>query len=226
MRIMLAAMASGRVIGFGNRLPWQDDGRFSDFETDDKTIFRKRTMGHVIIQGRKTFESVPGKYRPLPGRFNIVVTRDAQYQSPGITTVETLEEIVACNMFGRKAIVVVTSLEAAFALADQANTTMGKQTFVIGGAQIYEQAMTQVDQIILTVVHYSVQGDVLFPPIPGELFEMLPSQSTHFGHVPRYRVEQQVWQLRRDVVHPAMPPGSPSMDTDLEAPLQPVTLAG
>ncbi len=104
----------------------------------DMRHFKEVTMGHSIVMGRKTFESFPR--RPLPGRQNIVITRNADWQSPGATVAHSLDEAIA------------------------AATT--DTVFIIGGAQIYEQALPLIDVLHLTCIHARwASADVLFPAL-------------------------------------------------------------
>lgn len=130
--VLVLAAAENGVIGRGNALPWE--------LPDDLTHFKRTTMGHPIIMGRKTFESVGF---PLPGRRNIVITRDRQWSHEGVLTCHELNE----------------ALERAFeqALIDGADAVM-----VVGGAEIYRLALSRADKVILTRVHDEVIGDVRF----------------------------------------------------------------
>ncbi|MDX3906594.1 MAG: dihydrofolate reductase [Pigmentiphaga sp.] len=130
--ILIVAYARNRVIGRDNALPWRLRG--------DLAHFKRTTLGHPIIMGRKTWESLG---RPLPGRQNIVITRDPAYAAHGATIVHTLDE----------------ALSAAGA---------AEQVFVIGGAQIYAAALARADRIIATEVHADVDGDAWFPPLPAD----------------------------------------------------------
>lgn len=104
----------------------------------DMKHFKEVTMGHSIIMGRKTFESFPR--RPLPGRQNIVITRNEQWQYPGVTVVHSLEDAIAA-----------------------AETEM---VFIIGGAQVYEQALPLVDVLHLTMIHARwASADAYFPTL-------------------------------------------------------------
>jgi dihydrofolate reductase len=102
--------------------------------------FKDITMGHPVIMGRKTYESIPEKFRPLPGRTNIVVTRDVDYQAPGA--------------------LVVSSLEEAF---EKAREIDQEEIFIGGGQQIYEQALDAIERLYLTVVDSGKEGDSFFP---------------------------------------------------------------
>ncbi len=128
MRVsLIVAMAENRVIGRENTLPWR--------LPNDLRHFRKITMGHPIIMGRKNYESI-GK--PLPGRTNIVVTRSSDYAAPGCT--------------------VVHSVDDAFSAANN-----DAEIFVIGGAELYAQTLQRAQRIYLTQIHADVPGDTRFP---------------------------------------------------------------
>ncbi len=126
---VIAAVARNGVIGKDNALPWHLPA--------DLKRFKALTTGHTVIMGRKTWESLPEKFRPLPGRQNIVVTRNAGYAASGAT--------------------VATSLPAALALA------RGTQAFVIGGAKLYRVALALADRLELTEISRDYEGDTFFP---------------------------------------------------------------
>ena len=132
---IIVAMAENGVIGRNNKLPW--------YLPEDLQYFKKVTMGKPIIMGRKTFDSLK---KPLPGRTNIVITRDQNYQHSGIRVVHTIEAAI--------------ELAKNIALIDGVEEIM-----VIGGAQIYQAALLYVDQIYLTKVQQTVEGDAYFPEI-------------------------------------------------------------
>jgi len=124
---LIVAMAKNRVIGVNNTLPWHLPA--------DLKHFKSLTMGHHIVMGRRTYESI-GK--PLPGRTSVVVTRNAGYSAPGV--------------------IAVNSLEAAISACGDDN-----EIFVIGGAELYLQAITLADRIYLTEIGANIRGDVYFP---------------------------------------------------------------
>jgi dihydrofolate reductase len=126
-RSLVVAMAANRVIGRDNALPWRLPA--------DLAHFKHVTMGHPIVMGRRTYQSI-GK--PLPGRKNIVVTRDRAFQAPGCT--------------------VVPSLEAAWKAAGDA-----EEVCVIGGTSLFEETLPIADVIHLTEVEADVPGDTYFP---------------------------------------------------------------
>jgi dihydrofolate reductase len=138
---LIAAMAENRVIGRENRLPWRLSA--------DLRRFKSLTMGKPVIMGRKTYESI-GK--PLPGRSNIVVTRDPDYRAPGCRVVHSLEQ----------------ALEAAAG---------HDEVMVIGGAELYRQTLERAERMYLTLVKTEVDGDALFPDIQPQQWRELERAS-------------------------------------------------
>jgi dihydrofolate reductase len=129
---LIAAMAENRVIGRGATIPWD--------LPDDRRYFREHTWGHPIVMGRKTFETLDG---PLPGRLNIVLTRDRGYRAEGCLVVHERDEVLA--------------------VASDA-----EEIFICGGGEVYREFLPLADRIYLTVLHQELEGNVLFPEIPGE----------------------------------------------------------
>ena len=126
---IVVAMAANRVIGRDNQLPWHLPA--------DLKHFKQTTMGKPILMGRKTWESIG---RPLPGRTNIVITRDENYDAPGC--------------------VVVHSIEAAMQAVEEQDEVM-----IIGGAEFYRQVLPRTDRIYLTRINEDFEGDTLFPEL-------------------------------------------------------------
>jgi dihydrofolate reductase len=138
--VLLAAIADNGVIGRDNALPWR-------LSTDLKR-FKALTLGKPVVMGRKTFASI-GK--PLPGRTNIVVTRDPNFRADGV--------------------MVVHSVEAALAAArDDARRCGASDIMVIGGTEIFAQTMAAADRLEITHVHARPAGDVHFPAIDPKLW--------------------------------------------------------
>lgn len=133
---IIAAVAENGAIGRDNDLIWN--------LPDDMAFFQNSTKGHHIITGRLNYESIPEKYRPLPSRDNVVVTRNAQYPAPGAQVVTTIEEGL-----------------------DLARKAGEEHTYIIGGGQIYALALALdlVDELLITHVHASFEADVFFPEI-------------------------------------------------------------
>ena len=126
---LIAAVAKNGVIGRDNALPWQ--------LPEDLRRFKVLTTGQAVIMGRKTWESLPAKFRPLPDRLNIVVTRNPDYRAEGA--------------------MVVASLAAAL---DASN---GRMPFVIGGAELYAHALPLAQRLELTEIDADIEGDAHFP---------------------------------------------------------------
>ena len=127
---IIAAVSINNVIGNNNKLIWK--------LSNDFKRFKNLTTNHSVIMGRKTFESLPN---PLPGRDNIVITRDTNYSKPNIQVCSSIED--AINL-----------------------TKIDTQPFIIGGGEIYTQTINIVDRIELTRVHEEFDGDAYFPEIP------------------------------------------------------------
>ncbi|MCI5149463.1 MAG: dihydrofolate reductase [Candidatus Electrothrix sp. MAN1_4] len=138
--ILIAALAANRVIGRGGEIPWDIPG--------EQTRFKEITMGHSLLMGRKTWESI-GK--PLPGRRNIVVTRNTAFKASGAEVVHSLEE--------------------GFTL-----TTDEAKVFVIGGAQLYQLALDRADTLILTELEQEVAGDAFFPQFSCPPFAVVQTE--------------------------------------------------
>ena len=130
--IIIAAVAKNRVIGKDNTLIWNIP--------EDMAHFKALTSGQTVVMGRKTWESLPPLFRPLPGRRNIVISRQADYVAP------------VADVAG--------SLENALKLASTAASI-----FIIGGEQIYAQAMTLADRLEITEVDLEPEGDAWFPEL-------------------------------------------------------------
>jgi len=130
---LIVAMTDEAVIGKDNKLPWH--------LSDDLKRFKQLTMGHPLIMGRKTFDSLG---RPLPGRENVVITRDSGYQREGITVTHDLDEAIR-----------LTSNHAG-------------EVFVIGGASIYKLALPRVSKLYMTLIHEHYEGDTFFPAFDFE----------------------------------------------------------
>jgi dihydrofolate reductase len=126
---LIAAVAENRVIGRDNALPWH--------LPDDLARFKQRTQGHVVIMGRRTFESVG---RPLPDRRSIVVTRKRGYHPAGVEIAHSLGEAL-----------------------ERARAADAEEVFILGGAEIYTLALPEADRLELTIVHGDVTGDTFFP---------------------------------------------------------------
>lgn len=127
---LIFARARNGVIGHQNTLPWH--------LPEDLAHFKRTTLGCPVIMGRKTWDSLPPKFRPLPGRTNVVVTRQADWSAPGAQVVHSLQE--AC------------------ALCPPDSTA-----WLIGGAQMYQQAMDLASLAVVTEIHQTFEGDAFAP---------------------------------------------------------------
>lgn len=156
---LIVAHDHNHVIGYENGMPWHLPG--------DLQYFKEKTMGKPMIMGRKTFESIG---RPLPGRRNIVVTRDANYRADGIET--------------------ATSIEEALALAGDVPEIM-----IIGGEQIFRLSMDLTDRIYITKINHAFKGDTFFPAYEEE-FVLVASQEPETAPE-GYTFQYQIFERRQ-----------------------------
>ncbi len=143
---LIAAVARNGVIGRGDALPWQ--------LPEDQRHFRRVTMGAPVIMGRKTWDSLPARFRPLPGRRNIVVTRNPAWRAAGAEQ--------------------APSLDAALALAADA-----ARAFVIGGGELYRAALAQAAELVLTEIERDFDGDARFPDFDRSVFRERSREPHH-----------------------------------------------
>ncbi len=168
---MIAAVAENGVIGAGQAIPWRIPSDFA--------YFKATTMGKPLIMGRRQFETV-GK--PLPGRTNIVVTRQQGYQPKGVVVVDTIE--------------------AALARAEEVAEADGAdEIMIIGGGELYAQLMDEADRLYISHVNLRPEGDVLFPAIDPQRWavvrepQVIPSEKDSAT----YRVK--VYERRNGTAH-------------------------
>ena len=129
---LIAAVAANNCIGKSNSLPW--------YLPEDLKHFKKLTTGKVVVMGRKTWDSIPEKFKPLPNRVNVVVTRQENFALPhGADLYHTIDEALAAHQ--------------------------NDEIFVIGGAEIYRQMIDRSDTLYITEVKKIVEGDAFFPEI-------------------------------------------------------------
>lgn len=145
---IVVAMASNRTIGINNTLPWRI--------SEDLKRFKALTMGHHLIMGRKTFDSIGN---PLPGRTTVVVTRDRRLRIDGCTVVHSLPEAIA-------------------------SCARDTQIFVVGGADIYAQALPLADTLCITEIQQDVIGDAHFPEFNRDEWQEV-SRETHHQETPQ-----------------------------------------
>jgi len=145
---LVAAVARGGVIGRDGTVPWH--------VPEDMAFFRELTTGHPVVMGRRTWDSLPERFRPLPGRRNIVVTRNPAWRADGAERAGSLEE--------------------ALGLVDSDGLV-----FVIGGAEIYRAALPHADELVLTELDLDVPGDAFFPDWPRDAFGEVSREERRAG---------------------------------------------
>jgi len=136
----IAACSENWVIGKDNHLPWNIP--------EDWKFFKDKTTGHILIMGRKTFESL-GK--PLPNRLNIVITRDKSFSYPGVPVFQNIQD----------------ALKYAEGLIGE----YPDEIFIGGGGEIYKQTLPLADRVYLTVIHKNFEGDAYYPELPFDEFK-------------------------------------------------------
>lgn len=135
---LIAAVAKNGVIGSRNAIPWHIP--------EDMKRFRALTVGHLVLMGRKTWESLPEKFRPLPKRINIVITRQRDYPLPAeVERFATIDDAVAAHP--------------------------NEQIFVIGGGEMYRQTIDRADTMYITEVDEEYEGDTTFPDIDPRIWK-------------------------------------------------------
>jgi dihydrofolate reductase len=139
---IIAALGRNRAIGYQNTLPWRLPA--------DLQRFKRLTLGHHLLMGRKTYESIG---RPLPGRTSIIITRQPEFLAPDCLIVHSLAEAIAL-----------------------AQTRGEQEAFVIGGAEIYAQALPQADRLYLTLVDAAPTADAFFPEFDEPEWEKLEAE--------------------------------------------------
>ena len=134
---LVAAIARGGVIGRDNTIPWR--------LPEDVARFKVLTTGHPVVMGRRTWNSLPDRFRPLPGRRNVVVTRNPAWEGVGAERAASLDE--ALRLLDGESVI-----------------------FVIGGAELYAAALPVADELVLTEIDLDVDGDTFFPPFDRNTF--------------------------------------------------------
>jgi dihydrofolate reductase len=156
---LICALSQNDVIGVNNQLPWHLPA--------DLQFFKRTTLGTPVIMGRNTYESIG---RPLPGRANLVISRTPGYSAPGVS--------------------VFSALEAALANArQQADQAQVERYFVIGGEQIYRLALPMAQQLYLTRVHTTLEGDAFFPAWQPEHWELLAQEHHPADNAHRFAMD-------------------------------------
>jgi len=145
---LIAAVARNGTIGKNNELLFR--------LPEDLQHLKRTTIGYPVIMGRKTWDSLPARFRPLPGRTNIVVTRNPQWQAGGAEAAPSLDAALACVQTAPK-------------------------VFVIGGAELYRQAIARADELLLTEIERDFDGDTHFPAWDRSLFREVNRERHHAG---------------------------------------------
>lgn len=157
---LIVAAANNNVIGVNNQMPWHLPNDFK--------YFKANTMGHSIIMGRKTYDSI-GK--PLPGRRNIVLTRDQDYQNPDVDIANSIPEVLNyCR--------------------DE------REVFILGGAEIYKQAVPIANKLLLTRVHTDIEGDTFFPNLDLSEWQLVSQDMHSKDEKHAYDFTFEVWEKK------------------------------
>jgi dihydrofolate reductase len=157
---LIVAAADDNAIGMHGQLLWH--------LPRDLSYFKNKTWGMVVIMGRKTFEAVN---KPLPGRVNIVITRNAAWKGEGAVVVPTLEEAI-----------------------EEAKKTNCRELFIIGGGEIYRQGMDITDRIYMTRVHGEFEADTYFPEIDNAQWELVDSIPSPEDEKHAYAMDFETWE--------------------------------
>lgn len=135
MIVLIWAQAHGRVIAAGGVMPW--------YVPEDLAWFRERTHGRTVLMGRTTWDALQPEFQPLPGRRNVVLSRDPAFRPEAAEVVRSLEEGLRAD----------------------------RDVWVIGGGDVYRQALPYADEVLVTEIDLDVPGDVLAPPLPEDEIE-------------------------------------------------------
>jgi dihydrofolate reductase len=159
---LVVAASTNNCIGKNNQLPWH--------LPNDLKFFKNTTWGMPVVMGRKTFESVN---KILPGRFNIVITRQQDWKADGV--------------------IVASDLDDAFKRSAATNC---KETFIIGGGDIFRQSMEMADRIYMTRVHTDLDGDTFFPVIDENKWQLTSNQDFKADEKHAFAYSFQTWQKK------------------------------
>jgi dihydrofolate reductase len=146
---LIYARAANGVIGLNNQMPWH--------LPEDLAHFKRTTLGCPVLMGRKTWESIPAKFRPLPGRANLVITRQNNWQADGALVVHSLQEGLSVAL---------------------AHCPEGKDLWIMGGAEIYAQAAPIADEAVVTEIEATYEGDAFAPTLSSAWHEVSRESQT------------------------------------------------
>ena len=156
---IIAAIGKNRELGLRGKLLWHIP--------EDMRRFKELTIGHPVIMGRKTWESLPEKFRPLPGRANIVVTRQANYRAAGAIVADSLE-------------VARAAAASASELPKGSSAPGASEIFVIGGGELYREVLPLANRLYLTLVETTSPADTFFPEYEKEFKVISKENGTGF----------------------------------------------
>ncbi len=159
---LIVAVSSNNVIGKDNKLPWH--------LPNDLKYFKNTTWAMPIIMGRKTYESI-GK--PLPGRTNIVISRNGDWKADGVESVQSLDMAI-----------------------EVAHKLQVKELFIIGGAEIFNASLPLARKIYLTRIHEEIEGDVFFPNVNEEKWNLISNRDCESDDKNGYKHSFQVWERK------------------------------
>lgn len=150
----IVAMSENRVIGKDGGMPWHIP--------EDFKFFKNTTMGHALIMGRKTWDSIG---RPLPGRLSLVVSRSNSLKLP--------QDVVQCP-----------SVQDALRYCETSKDQWGDECFIVGGGEIYRQTLPLTNRIYLTIIHQTVSGDTTYPDFSAQEFEQVKNEAHLSAPIP------------------------------------------
>ena len=159
---LIVAASENNAIGMKGQLLWS--------LPNDMRFFKNKTWGTTVVMGRKTYESVD---KPLPGRFNIVITTQPGWNAEGVIVASSLEESI-----------------------EKAKATHCKEIFIIGGGEIYKQSMNIADKIYMTRVHAQLEGDTYFPVIDEKDWKLVASIDFNKDEKHAYNYSFQTWERK------------------------------
>jgi dihydrofolate reductase len=159
---LIVAASENNAIGKNNQLLWH--------LPNDLKFFKNTTWGMPVIMGRKTFEAVN---KPLPGRFNIVITRQDGWKADGVLVAKDLNDAL-----------------------QKATETNCKEIFIIGGGEIYKQSMEMADKIYLTRVHANIDGDTFFPVVDENKWQLITNQDFVADEKHAFAYSFQLWKTK------------------------------
>lgn len=160
---IIVAVSDNGVIGKDNDLIWH--------LPIDLKHFKETTKGHVVIMGRKNYESIPDRFRPLPGRTNIIISRNKKYDAKDCVLVSSIGEAI-----------------------DKAKAIGEKEAFIIGGGEIYRQSLTLSDKIYLTRVHADFDGDTFFDDLDKDVWEIKDSLFRKADEKNKFDISFQIYE--------------------------------